>query len=162
MIAIAAVDKNGNIGNKGDLLFHIPEDMKHFRAQTLNKTVIMGRKTLDSFPNGKPLPKRRNIVLSRSPKEVDGAQFVTNTDELMETIKGAEPNDVFVIGGESIYTLLLPYCDTVFLTEVEAEADEADKKFPELNREEWALSEQSDLTESNGYLFRICTYKRIS
>lgn len=162
MIAIAAVDKNGNIGNKGDLLFHIPEDMKHFRAQTLNKTVIMGRKTLDSFPNGKPLPKRRNIVLSRSPKEVDGAQFVTNTDELMETIKGAEPNDVFVIGGESIYTLLLPYCDTVILTEVEAEADEADKKFPELNREEWALSEQSDLTESNGYLFRICTYKRIS
>lgn len=162
MIAIAAVDKNGNIGNKGDLLFHIPEDMKHFRAQTLNKTVIMGRKTLDSFPNGKPLPKRRNIVLSRSPKEVDGAQFVTNTDKLMETIKGAEPNDVFVIGGESIYTLLLPYCDTVILTEVEAEADEADKKFPELNREEWALSEQSDLTESNGYLFRICTYKRIS
>ena len=162
MIAIAAVDKNGNIGNKGDLLFHIPEDMKHFRAQTLNKTVIMGRKTLDSFPNGKPLPKRRNIVLSRSPKEVDGAQFVTNTDELMETIKGAEPNDVFVLGGESIYTLLLPYCDTVILTEVEAEADEADKKFPELNREEWALSEQSDLTESNGYLFRICTYKRIS
>lgn len=162
MIAIAAVDKNGNIGNKGDLLFHIPEDMKHFRAQTLNKTVIMGRKTLDSFPNGKPLPKRRNIVLSRSPKEVDGARFVTNTDELMETIKGAEPNDVFVIGGESIYTLLLPYCDTVILTEVEAEADEADKKFPELNREEWALSEQSDLTESNGYLFRICTYKRIS
>ena len=162
MKAIAAVDKNRNIGNKGDLLFSIPEDMKHFRAQTLNKTVVMGRKTLDSFPGGKPLPKRRNIVLSHSVKSADSVEFVSSTDELMKVLADTDTDDVYVVGGESVYTLLLPYCDTVILTEVDAEAQEADKKFPELSTDEWTLAEQSDETESNGYRFRICTYKRIS
>lgn len=160
MKAIAAIDKNGNIGNKGDLLFHIPEDMKHFRARTLGKTVVMGRKTLDSFPGGKPLPKRRNIVLSHTVKEIDGAEFVGGTDELMKVLADVDTDDVFVLGGESIYTLLLPMCDTVILTEVDAEAPEADKKFPEMNDADWFLAEQSPVTESNGYSFKICTYKR--
>lgn len=161
MKLIVAVDKEWNIGNKGDLLFYIPDDLKFFRSQTVEKVVVMGRKTLESFPNSKPLKNRVNIVLSRNTDlEVEGATFVKDVDELEEEIKKYNTNDVYVIGGESIYTLLLPLCDTAIITHIDAVANEADKKFPALNENEWVLADDSGEKECNGYIFRWCEYKR--
>lgn len=160
MKLIAAVDNEWNIGNKGGLLFSIPDDMKFFRTTTSGKTVVMGRKTLESFPGSKPLKNRVNIVLSRSAHEVDGAEFVTSVDELLKKIEKFNSDDVYVIGGAQIYSLLLPYCDTALITHVDAVADEADSKFPKLSEDEWEVAEQSKLHENNGISFRFVTYRR--
>lgn len=160
MKLIAAVDNDWNIGNKGGLLFSLPDDMKFFRSTTSGKTVVMGRKTLESFPGSKPLKNRVNIVLSRSAREVDGAEFVASIDELLKKIKKYDSDDVYVIGGAQIYSLLLPYCDTALITHVDAVADEADSKFPKLSNDEWEIAEQSELYENNGISFRFVTYRR--
>ena len=161
MKLIAAVDNEWNIGNKGNLLFSLPDDMKFFRTTTSGKIVVMGRKTLESFPGSKPLKNRINIVLSRSKHDVDGAEFVTGVGELLDRLKEYDSGDVYVIGGAQIYSLLLPYCDTALITHVDAVAIEADSKFPELKDNEWTVTEQSDIHESNGIKFRFTTYKRI-
>lgn len=160
MKLIAAVDNEWNIGNKGGLLFSIPDDMKFFRTTTSGKTVVMGRKTLESFPGSKPLKNRVNIVLSRATHEVDGAEFVTSVDELLKKIEKFNSDDVYVIGGAQIYSLLLPYCDTALITHVDAVAHEADSKFPKLSEDEWEVAEQSELHENNGISFRFVTYRR--
>ena len=128
MKLFAAADKEWNIGNKGELLFSLPDDMKFFRTTTSGKVVVMGRKTLESFPGSKPLKNRVNIVLSRNAHEVEGAEFVNSVDELLEKVKEYNSDDVYVIGGAQIYSLLLPYCDTALITHVDAVADEADTK----------------------------------
>lgn len=161
MKLIAAVDNEWNIGNKGNLLFSLPDDMKFFRTTTSGKIVVMGRKTLESFPGSKPLKNRINIVLSRSKHDVDGAEFVTGVDELLDRLKEYDSGDVYVIGGAQIYSLLLPYCDTALITHVDAVAIEADSKFLELKDNEWTVTEQSDIHENNGIKFRFTTYKRI-
>lgn len=161
MKLIAAVDNEWNIGNKGNLLFSLPDDMKFFRTTTSGKIVVMGRKNLESFPGSKPLKNRINIVLSRSKHDVDGAEFVTGVDELLDRLKEYDSGDVYVIGGAQIYSLLLPYCDTALITHVDAVAIEADSKFPELKDNEWTVTEQSDIHENNGIKFRFTTYKRI-
>lgn len=161
MKLIAAVDNEWNIGNKGNLLFSLPDDMKFFRTTTSGKIVVMGRKNLESFPGSKPLKNRINIVLSRSKHDVDGAEFVTGVDELLDKLKEYDSGDVYVIGGAQIYSLLLPYCDTALITHVDAVAIEADSKFPELKDNEWTVTEQSDIHENNGIKFRFTTYKRI-
>lgn len=162
MKLIVAVDKEWNIGNKGDLLFRLPLDMKFFRTQTTDKIVVMGRKTLESFPNGKPLKNRVNIVLSRDKGYcVEGATVVSDVDELKQTLENHNTDDVYVIGGEAIYRLLLPLCDTAVITHVDAAAQEADKKFPELSEKEWKLNRVFDEAEDNGYRVKWCEYKRI-
>ena len=161
MKLIVAVDKEWNIGNKGDLLFYIPDDLKFFRSKTIEKIVVMGRKTLESFPNSKPLKNRVNIVLSRNKNlEVEGATFVSNIAELKVVLSQYNSDDVYVIGGESIYTALLPLCDTAIITHIDAVASEADKKFPKLDESEWILHDDSGEKECNGYKFRWCEYKR--
>ena len=161
MKLIVAVDREWNIGNKGGLLFRLPLDMKFFRTTTTEKIVVMGRKTLESFPGGKPLKNRVNIVLSRDRNySVEGAQVVADVDELLEAIKPYNTDDVYVIGGEAIYRLLLPCCDTAVITHVDAVAQEADKKFPALSEDEWMLNKVFDETEDNGYKVKWCEYKR--
>lgn len=162
MKLIVAVDKEWNIGKDGNLLFRLPLDMKFFRTQTTGKVVVMGRKTLESFPNGKPLKNRVNIVLSRNKDyTAEGAIIVSDTDKLMEALAEYNSEDIYVIGGESIYRLLLPLCDTAVITHVEAVAEKADKKFPALSEDEWKLSEVLDEAEDNGYNVKWCVYKRI-
>ena len=162
MKLIVAVDKEWNIGNNGNLLFRLPLDMKFFRTQTTDKIVVMGRKTLESFPNSKPLKNRVNIVLSRNKDyTVEGAQVVSDTAELQELLKEYNSDDVYVIGGESVYGLLMPMCDTAIITHVNAVAENADKKFPELSEKEWKLSKIIDETVDNGYNVKWCEYKRI-
>lgn len=161
MKIIVAIDNARNIGNHGNLLFSIPEDMKFFREMTVGKVIIMGRKTLESLPNSRPLKNRTNIVLSKTIQNVPNIDIAKNIDEMFEKIKKYNTDDVYVIGGAQIYSLLLPYCDTVLMTKIDAVAKEADAKFPELNSTEWAKVSCSKSYVSNNIKFQFETYKRI-
>ena len=145
MNMIAAVDSNWAIGNKNKLLISIPADMKMFRQETTGNVVVMGRKTLESFPNGRPLPNRINIVLTKKlDYEVKDAIVVHSMDELMEELKKYDSESIYIIGGETIYRQLLPYADTCHITKIER-AYEADAYFPNLdNDEEWEITAESD------------------
>lgn len=145
MNLIVAVDKNWAIGNKNDLLVKIPADQRFFREETTGKVIIMGRKTLESFPQKKPLPNRTNIVISRKVDyKVDGATVVGSIEEALELVKEYKSEDVFVIGGDSIYHQMLPYCDVAHITKIDY-AYEADTYFPNLDEmPEWKITEQSE------------------
>ena len=115
---IAAMASDGGIGNKGELLFHLKEDMAWFRKNTLHNVVLMGRKTLESFPEGKPLPERTNVVLSRKKRESrDNLIWVSSVEEALQVVSRI-PGKVFVIGGEEIYRQFVPLASKVYLTEI--------------------------------------------
>ncbi|MCC8150272.1 MAG: dihydrofolate reductase [Lachnospiraceae bacterium] len=145
MNLIAAVDANWAIGLKNKLLVHIPEDMKFFRRTTTGKVVVMGRKTLESFPNGRPLANRVNIVLTRDPDyTVKGAVIVHDMDELHAEIAKYPSEDVYVIGGESIYRQLADECDVAHITKINYKY-EADAYFPNLDEKpEWRITADSE------------------
>lgn len=145
MNLIAAVDKNWAIGYQNKLLTSIPEDMKFFRQTTTGKVVVMGRKTLESFPGKKPLKNRTNIVLTKNPSyQAEGAIVVHNEDELREELKKYDSEDIFVIGGESIYCQFLDECDKAYITKIEY-AYTADAYFPNLDeKEEWKITAESE------------------
>lgn len=160
MKMIAAVDRSWAIGYKDQLLVHIPEDMKNFRSLTKGKTVIYGRKTLESFPNAKPLPKRRNIILTRNPEyTVENAETVHSIEELLELVPKDSP-DMIVIGGDSVYHAMLPYCDEAVITKVE-NTYTADAWFPNLDEDpEWECVERGEDKEYEGLIFHFDIYKR--
>ena len=124
---VACVDKNFGLGREGQLLFKIPADMKRFRALTLDRTIIFGRRTLATFPNQRPLDRRRNIILSTSLEKISGAQIVRSVEELFDVLDVTEEN--FVIGGAQVFDELIPYAAEIFLTVVDAET-QADVFFP--------------------------------
>ena len=120
MNIIVAVDKNWAIGKENKLLVSIPADMKFFRSTTTGKVVVMGRKTLESFPNGLPLKNRTNIVLTKDKNyKVKDAIIVHSIEEALEELKKYASEDVYVIGGDSIYAQMLPYCDTAHVTKID-------------------------------------------
>lgn len=161
MKTIAAIDRDRNIGYKSGLLFKIPADMKFFKEHTVGKAVVMGRKTLESLPGSKPLGDRVNIVLTRNADYApEGVIIAHDTDELFRILEAYDTDKVYIIGGESVYRLLLPFCDTAILTEIDTVAEKADKKFPELDPDEWSVESQTETQESNGYKFRWKVYKR--
>lgn len=132
MNIIVAVDKNWAIGKENKLLVSIPADMKFFRSTTTGKVVVMGRKTLESFPNGLPLKNRTNIVLTKDKNyKVKDAIIVHSIEEALEELKNYASEDVYVIGGDSIYAQMLPYCDTAHVTKIDF-GYEADAWFPNL------------------------------
>lgn len=145
MNLIVNVDKNWAIGYKGKLLVSIPEDMKFFRSETMGKVVVLGRKTLETFPNGLPLKNRTNIILTRNPEfEAKGAIICHSVEEVLEKVSEYPPEDVYIIGGDSIYREFLPYCDVAHVTRMD-HAYEADTWFPNLEEDpEWVLTGQSD------------------
>lgn len=145
MNAIAAVDANWAIGNKNRLLTSIPADMKFFREKTMGHVVVMGRKTLESFPNGLPLKNRVNIVLtSNRSYKVKDAVIVHTKEELLEELKKYDSNELYVIGGGSIYEMLIPYCDTAYITKID-HAYAADTYFPNLDQmDDWEMTEVSE------------------
>lgn len=160
MNAIAAVDNHWAIGNKGSLLVRIPMDQKFFREKTIGKVVVLGRKTLATFPNGLPLTGRTNIVMSRNQNlSIKGATVVHSKEELFQELKRYESEDIFVIGGSEIYELLIPYCDTVYATKI-AYQYAADAYFPDLDKlTNWNMVEEG---EENTYFdleFAFCCYK---
>ena len=145
MNIIVAVDKNWAIGKENKLLVSIPADMKFFRSTTTGKVVVMGRKTLESFPNGLPLKNRTNIVLTKDKNyKVKDAIIVHSIEEALEELKKYASEDVYVIGGDSIYAQMLPYCDTAHVTKIDF-GYEADAWFPNLDEnEEWKIAEESE------------------
>ncbi len=145
MNLIAAVDRNWAIGNKGQLLVRIPNDHKMFRQETLDKVVVYGRKTLETFPMAQPLDRRVNIVLSRNPAlTVRGATVVHSVEELLKVCDQYPSEDVYIIGGESVYRQLLPYCDTAHITKIDY-AYQADAFFPDLDKDpDWEITAESD------------------
>ena len=145
MNVIVAVDKNWGIGKDNKLLASIPSDMKFFREETMNKVVVMGRKTLESFPNGLPLKRRTNIVLTKDRNyKVKDAILVHSVEELMEELKKYDSEDIYVIGGDSIYRQLLPYCDVAHVTKIDY-AYEADSYFPNLDEmSDWTVERTSE------------------
>ena len=210
MKLIAAIDNNWNIGNDGKLLVHIPQDMRFFKEKTMGKIIIMGRKTLESFPGKKPLKGRVNIVLTSNRNySIENAIIVNSLDELIDTlpkliyashdVAGALPNpsgashdaagalpnpsgashdaagalpnpsgashglcenDVFVIGGGSIYRQLLPYCDTAYITKVNISC-QADTFIPNLDEDpEWILRYTRKGGVHDGMEYKFCTYLR--
>ncbi len=162
MNMIVAVDENWAIGNKGELLVRIPNDQKMFRMETTGKVVVLGRKTMDTFPQKKPLPNRTNIILTRNPGyQVKDATVVHSVEELLEELKQYPTEDIYIIGGDSIYKQMLPYCDVAHVTWIE-HAYEADSYFPNLDADpEWRMTEESDeLTYFDiAYYFR--KYERV-
>lgn len=145
MKLIAAVDKNWAIGYKNQLLVSIPSDMKQFRQKTTGHIVVMGRKTLESFPGGLPLKNRRNIVLTSNRNyQVKDAVIVHSEEELKEELKKYDTDEIFVIGGESIYRMLEPLCDEAFITKID-HSYQADAHFPNLDADpSWVLKEESE------------------
>lgn len=145
MNLIVAVDSNWAIGNKNKLLVRIPNDMKHFREETTGKVVVLGRKTLETFPQAQPLANRTNIILSTDQNyKVKDAVVVHSIDELLEELKAYDSNDVYIIGGDSVYKQMLPYCDTAHVTKIN-HAYEADSYFPNLDEmEEWEMTADSE------------------
>lgn len=158
MNAIVAVDATWAIGCQGDLLFSLPTDMRRFRTLTMGGTVILGRKTLDSFPGGKPLPKRRNIVITRNPDlTVEGAEIASGPEEALALAQGDE--NIWVIGGGSVYTALLSRCKRVYLTRVDQAAENADTFFPNLDKlPNWKVEKRSEPVEENGLTYRFIDY----
>ena len=162
MNIIVAVDKNWAIGKDNKLLVSIPADMKMFRQETTGKVVVMGRKTLESFPNGLPLKNRTNIVLTGNKDyNVKDAIIVHTVEELLEEIKKYPSEEVYCIGGDSVYKQLLPYCDTAHVTKIDF-AYEADSYFPNLDEmTEWKVTAESDEQTYFDLEYSFMKYERI-
>ena len=163
MNIIVAADKNWAIGKNNKLLVSIPQDMKFFRETTTGKVVVMGRKTLESFPGGQPLKKRVNIVLTSDKNyHVNGADIVHSIDALLEELKKYPSEDIYVIGGESIYRQLLPYCDKAYVTKID-HAYDADTFFPNLDEDpQWRMTKTSDEQTYFDLEYEFTIYERLS
>ncbi len=161
MNVIAAVDKNWALGKKNQLLVRIPEDQKFFRRMTTGKVIVMGRRTLESFPNGLPLRDRVNIVLTHdSSYHVRGAITVNSLDSLREKLKDYPDRDIYVAGGGKVYAQLLDWCDTAYITKIDYEYD-ADTYFPDLDRlPEWKAVEQSGEKTYFDLEYYFCRYTK--
>ncbi len=145
MNLIVAADANWGIGKNNSLLVKIPADMKAFQQRTMGKVIAMGRKTLESFPGGMPLSGRTNIVLTRNPDyRVKGAQTVHSKEELLAELEAYPSREVYIVGGDSVYQQMLPFCDTAYVTKIDF-AYEADSFFPNLDQKrEWEITASSE------------------
>lgn len=157
---IVAIAENYAIGKKGDLLCHMPTDMKHFKDITSGKTVMMGERTFFSLPKH-PLPNRRNIVLTDvAGKTFEGAEAVYSIDEMVKCIQGEE--EAFVIGGGMVYRQMMPLADKLYITHIHHSWEDADTFFPEIKESEWKLlnAERHFADEKNPYNYTFATYGR--
>lgn len=161
MNLIAAVDSNWGIGKNNQLLVKIPADMKFFRETTTGKVVVMGRKTLESFPNGQPLKNRVNIVLTHDKTyQVKDAVLVYSLEELWKELEKYESENIYVIGGESIYDQLVDACDTAHITKIDYAYD-ADAHFPNLDeRPEWQITQDSEEQTYFDLIYHVYKYEK--
>lgn len=159
MKLIVAAGKNWEMGKENQLLCHLPGDLKYFKERTQGKTVIMGRKTLESLPGGKPLPKRRNIVLTTdSSFEKEGCEIAHSIDEILELI--GNDSEAMVMGGGTVYRQLLPYCESCYITKIDKSFN-ADTYFPDLDSDDdFELVWQSDVNRENDIEYVFTEYKR--
>lgn len=165
MEAIVAVDQRWAIGKNGQLLCPIKADLKRFRELTLGRTVILGRKTLATFPGGRPLKGRANLILTTDPRfKVPGMYRGERPNRVyhsLSTLLRYAPADSVVIGGESVYRSLLDVCDTVYVTKIMSTFQGADAFFPDLDADPcWTVAEEGPVHQENGVSFRYVTYRR--
>ncbi|MDI9496324.1 MAG: dihydrofolate reductase [Bacillota bacterium] len=163
MKLIVAAARDWGIGNKGQLLFNVPEDMEFFKNTTMNKVVVMGRKTLLSLPGGNPLKNRTNIVLTSDVNfKKEGCIIVNSIEALFDEIKNFNSDDVFLIGGGNLYNQLYPYCSEAYITKFDAilEADTYLHNFDE--DKDWLLTYASEIHEYEGLKFIFTTYKNMA
>lgn len=162
MKVIVCTDNNWGIGKNNQLLYHIPDDMKFFKEKTVGNVVIMGLNTLLSLPDGKPLRDRVNIVLCNDDSfECEGIVKVSSVDDLFETLDRFKEENIYVIGGASVYEQLLPYCDTAYVTKV-SPCETADRFFPNLDEDEnWTCIRKSDEIAYKDKKYMFMTYKNI-
>lgn len=159
LTAIVAMAADRAIGRNGDIPWRLPEDMAHFKSSTMGHPVIMGRKTWESLPK-RPLPGRRNIVVSRNAGYMaDGAEVFTSVAEAVAACEPAE--EPMLIGGASLYAAAMPMCTRVIATEIDTTIPDADTHFPELPAHEWVAMEESDtMVSKTGLQYRFVTYTR--
>ena len=161
--AIVAVDANWGIGFNGELLERIPEDMKRFRELTTNHTIMMGKKTWNSLPSH-PLPNRVNIVITHTGyQDSEMTSFMSMENAISRIQDWYDDEELFIIGGGSIYEQLLPYCDTVYLTHIGRDHKNVDTYFPRIDKDpEWEIDTCTELRESvTGIPYAFLTYKRV-
>ncbi|MGL4790325.1 MAG: dihydrofolate reductase [Anaerotignaceae bacterium] len=163
MIMIVAVDKNWGIGINGDLLTPLPEDMAFFRETTKDSVIVMGRKTLLSFPNGKPLKNRINIVITTNKDfKEEGCIIVNSIEEAIAEANKYTDKKAFVVGGGTIYNQMLEHCQLAYITKINHVFEEADTFIHNLdNLEQWEVVEESETKEYKGITFNFLTYKRV-
>jgi dihydrofolate reductase len=162
MNLIVAVDENWGIGKNNDLLYHVPEDMKFFRSMTLGKNVVCGKKTLLSFPDGKPLPNRKHYVLTHGTlEENENLVAVSDSDHLEKLISDIPEDEVLLIGGGSVYRQLYKKCKLAYVTKIYASEKEADIFFPDLDEDpDFELISPVEIQESkNGIRFAFLVYQ---
>lgn len=161
MNLIVAVDKKWGIGYQNKLLISIPDDMKFFRETTMGNVIIMGKNTLLSFPNGRPLKNRVNIVITHDKSfTCEGAIIVHSVEEALDMAKQYKAENVYVLGGESIYNQMLPYVDTAYVTYIDY-SYQADTHFPNLDEDdEWRLEDESEEQTYFDVEYYFRTYKR--
>ncbi len=161
MNIIVAVDKNWAIGYQNQLLVSIPADMRFFRDETMGKVVIMGKNTLESFPGGLPLKNRVNIVIAlEQDYKVKDAIVVNSIEDALKAAESYRSEDVYVIGGASIYRQLLPYCDIAHITKIDY-AYLADTYFPDLDEmQDWILAEETEEQTYYDLTYTFCRYER--
>ncbi len=158
---IVNVDENWAIGNKGELLVHIPADMKMFRQETTGKVVVLGRKTLETFPQKQPLKNRTNIILTSDRGFKAGDAIVVHSiDELLEELKKYDDDDIYIIGGDSVYRQMFPYVNTAHVTKVDHKYD-ADSHFPNLDEDpEWEITASSEEQYYFDLTYHFLKYER--
>ena len=163
MNIVAAVDRNWGIGYRSRLLVSIPADMKFVQRETMGKIVVMGRKTLESLPNGRPLPMRTTFVLtSREHYSAHGAEVCHSLEELLSALSAFPSEDIYILGGESVYRQMLPYCDTVHLTKID-HVYQADAHFPDIDKDPaWVLEADSEEQTYFDLEYTFLKYRRIS
>ncbi len=160
MKAIVVVDEKWNIGKDGGLLVHLSGDLKYFKQRTIGKTIVIGRKTLESFPGAKPLPGRPNLVLTRNPEyRPEGVQVFNSKEELMAHL-GPDTDDIFICGGENIYRQFLEDCDTFYVTKI-YDSFPADRSFPNLDeRDDMEVTWESEVQEEKGIRYQFFEYTK--
>ena len=161
MNLIVAVDKNWGIGSKNKLLVSIPSDMKFFRETTSGKVVVLGRKTLETFPNALPLKNRTNIILTGNKDfKAKDAIICHTVEEVLEELKKYNDEDIYVIGGGTVYRQFLPYCNVAHVTKID-HAFEADTYFPNLDKlSEWEIKETSEEKTYFDMIYEFVRYSR--
>jgi dihydrofolate reductase len=153
---IAAMGQNRELGYQGKMPWHCPEDLRHFKAMTLNKPVIMGRKTYESL--GKPLPQRRNIIVTHQKNYAAPCEVMHSLSEALEACSQSE--EVMIIGGAQLYTQAIPFAHRLYLTFIE-KSFTADTFFPELNRDEWReIQSESGLSSAEDLVFNFVTFEK--
>lgn len=161
MNAIVVVDKNWSIGKDGDLLVHLPGDLKYYKEKTVGKVIVIGRKTLESFPGAKPLPNRVNLVLTGNKDYAnDACEICLGEEALLEQISKYKTEEVFISGGQSIYDKFLDQCDTVYVTKI-FEAFDADRHFRNMDEDSnYEVTWESGIQEEKGIRYQFVKYER--